>query len=166
LCSVMAGTLDLWIGRRARPFRETLDLAGLEPELDDRPEVSALRRVHRLRVPRSALGLRHEAHQIAVAERARVLAERGPGVLERVAVPAELREQFAPQRHEVVPGHRAVWALLLQRETAIHPGEHLVPLAARLEHGGDREAVLGRELRLFAQRDVGSQIAPPGVDRA
>ncbi len=33
----------------------------------------------RLRVPCCALGLRHEAHEIAVAERGRTLAERGPG---------------------------------------------------------------------------------------
>jgi hypothetical protein len=81
-------------------------------------------------------------------------------------VPAELREELAPQRHEVVSGHRSVWVRVLQREAAIHPGERLVPLASRLQQGGDREAVLGRQLRLFAQRDVGPDIALPGVDRA
>jgi hypothetical protein len=101
-----------------------------------------------------------------VAERARILAELGPGLLERIAAPAELREQLALQLREVVPGRRAVGVPLLHRETAIHPGERLVPLAPRLEHGGDREAVLDRELAPLAERDVGPHIALLGVDRA
>src|SRR3990167_9030250 len=50
LGAVMAELLDLWIGCRAQPSHETPDLPGLEPELDERPEVSALRRIHRLRL--------------------------------------------------------------------------------------------------------------------
>jgi hypothetical protein len=74
--------------------------------------------------------------------------------------------QLAPQLHEVVPGHRALWALIPHREATIHPGERLIPLAAPPEHGGDRKAVLGGGLALLAERDVGSHVALSGVDRA
>lgn len=125
-----------------------------------------LRRVHGLGLPCRARRPRHEAHERLVAEGVRGLAEFRPDVRERVVSPAELGEQLAIELREVVASHRTVGVLLLDRQPAIHPGERLGRLVPLREQGREREAVLGREMRLFAERDVGAHVTPPGVDRA
>jgi hypothetical protein len=87
-----------------------------------------------------------------------------PGILPRVPATAELREEIALHFGEVAIGHRAVRVLLLQRKPALHPGERLTQFAAGLEHGGHHEAVVRREPRLLAERDVGRHVLLLCVD--